>query len=75
MSDEPDGYHTYLLRVWRAQYSGRWLWRASLENPRTGERLTFATLDELCRYIESGPVPRENAWDPELDASPSAGGH
>jgi hypothetical protein len=56
MSDESDGYHTYLLRVWRARYGGHWQWHASLENPRTGERVTFATLDALSQYLESRSV-------------------
>lgn len=73
MSDELDGYHAYLLRVWRGQYGGRWQWHASLENPLTGERLTFATLDELRRYLESRPVLRGNVIDAELEASGPAG--
>jgi hypothetical protein len=68
MNEESDGYHTYLLRVWRAQYCGHWQWHASLENPRTGERLTFATLDELSRYLESRPVVSESTWDTEPEA-------
>lgn len=53
MSDEPDCYHTYLLRLWRAQCEGRWQWRASLERPSTGERAVFATLDELYNYFNT----------------------
>ena len=60
MNDEPDGYHSYLLRVWRAQVRGQWQWHASLESPHTGERMTFATLNELALYLASQPVLAED---------------
>ena len=70
MSDEPDGYHTYVLRVWRAHVRGRWQWHASLESPHTGERLTFATLNELMLYLASRPVLPEGLHDAEPEATP-----
>jgi hypothetical protein len=56
----PDGYMSYLLRLWRegGESVG---WRASLHDPRTGERMGFASVDELFGYLqrqmgtESGP--------------------
>jgi hypothetical protein len=50
MSDEPDAYQTYVLRLWRARCQGKWQWRASLESPNTGERHTFASLPQLFAY-------------------------
>ena len=38
MSDEPDAYQTYVLRLWRAKCQEKWQWRASPEGPHTGER-------------------------------------
>jgi hypothetical protein len=32
--------------------SGRWLWRAALESPHTGERQAFADLPGLFAYLE-----------------------
>lgn len=46
-------YHAYLLRLWRveAQRTGAATWRASLEDPHTGLRLGFATLEQLFAYL------------------------
>ena len=51
MSDEPDAYQTYVLRLWRAQCQGEWQWRASLESPHTGERQAFASLEQLFAFL------------------------
>lgn len=54
--EEPDvqnenEYQSYLLRLWRAGATGPKVWRASLENPRTGERLGFANLEQLFVFL------------------------
>jgi hypothetical protein len=41
-------YRAFLLRLWRAA-DGQW--RASLEDPHTGERRAFATLDQLLEHL------------------------
>jgi len=51
MSEERDAYQAYLLRLWRVPCQGRWQWRASLENPRTGERQLFAGLQQLFAFV------------------------
>lgn len=51
MNDEPDVYHAYLLRLWRAQIQGQWQWRASLESPHTGERQSFTNLEQLFAFL------------------------
>jgi hypothetical protein len=38
--------------LWLATEQGRLVWRASLENPHTGERLGFATLERLFAFLE-----------------------
>ncbi len=48
MTSEP-GYVAYLLRLWRVP-DGRW--RASLDDPHTGERLVFGSLPHLQRHLE-----------------------
>jgi hypothetical protein len=48
---EQRDYVSYLLRLWRVTANGEETWRASLECPRTGERLGFADLEALCRYL------------------------
>jgi hypothetical protein len=43
---------SYLLRLWPVQGAGQTVWRASLENPHTGEQLGFATLERLFAFLE-----------------------
>jgi hypothetical protein len=45
-------YHSYLLRLWLASDQGQPVWRASLENPQTGERLGFASLERLFTFLQ-----------------------
>ena len=46
----PKQYRSYLLRLWRAETLDT-CWRASLEDPRTGERVGFACLEQLFAYL------------------------
>jgi hypothetical protein len=43
-------YHTFLLSLWEEAGSAPG-WRCSLENPHTGERKGFKSLDELTAYL------------------------
>ena len=47
---EPSAYRSYLLRLWRAGEAGG-PWRASLQSAVAGERLGFASLDDLFDFI------------------------
>jgi hypothetical protein len=51
--DHPKGiaYHSYLLRFWRVDQCWTCDWRASLEDPRTGERIGFANLEDLFVFL------------------------
>ena len=40
-------YRSYLLRLWRTPHA----WRASLDDPHTGKRLGFASLEQLFAYL------------------------
>ena len=62
--DELDSYQVYVLRVWRAWCQDQCEWRASIECPGTGERQSFANLDQLlihlreqCKQQASDPSP------------------
>lgn len=46
----PD-YRSYLLRLWRE--TADLPWRATLEDPRTGEQYGFASLARLFAYLEA----------------------
>ncbi len=45
-------YFSYLLRVWLAEEGSQPQWRASLEDPLTGERQGFSSLEDVCRYLK-----------------------
>jgi hypothetical protein len=47
MDNEPELYRAFLLRLW-PQPGG---WRASLEDARSGERLGFASLEDLFAHL------------------------
>lgn len=42
---------SYLLRLWSTDAAGRQVWRASLEDVQTSERLGFATLEQLFVFL------------------------
>ncbi len=46
-------YQSYLLRLWQAEknISTCGDWRASLENPHTGEILNFSSLERLFEFL------------------------
>jgi hypothetical protein len=44
-------YLAYLLRLWEVDTGGQQVWRASLQDPRTGERRGFANLAELGTFL------------------------
>jgi len=58
---------SFLLRLWRAETKDVLEWRASLET-LDGDRLAFASIDELCLYLrrEAGlpPTPPPDHNDP-----------
>lgn len=49
-------YHSYLLRLWAAEEQGQLVWRASLQNARTGEQLSFSTLERLFLFLQDQAV-------------------
>lgn len=46
---EEKNYYAYLLRIWREGDQGGW--RASLENPHTGEKMGFADMEKLFVFL------------------------
>ncbi|HEX5691798.1 MAG TPA: hypothetical protein VFX76_17405 [Roseiflexaceae bacterium] len=51
MEGERRHYRSYLLRLWGAQSGEGFVWRASLEDARTGERHSFAELEQLFAFL------------------------
>ena len=44
-------YLAYLLRIWQIKDAEQLTWRASLEDPHTGERQGFATFEALIEFL------------------------
>jgi hypothetical protein len=44
-------YFSYLLRVWRVVRDDELVWVASLEDPRTGKRQSFTSLEDLYAFL------------------------
>jgi hypothetical protein len=51
MKEELNVYHAYLLRLRLTEYKGQGQWRASLESPHTGERQSFADLEQCFAFL------------------------
>jgi hypothetical protein len=60
----PQPYRAYLLRLWQDESDGRLVWRASLEDARTGERQGFADLAVLHTFLAE-----QTATDPQEPAA------
>ena len=50
--DRKKKYRSYLLRLWIDDVNGKQAWRISLENPFSGKRRGFASLRDLCAYLQ-----------------------
>jgi hypothetical protein len=48
---KPKEYLSFLLRLWRVKQNDENGWRASLENPHTGEVRGFASLEALWNFL------------------------
>lgn len=44
-------YISYMLRLWQAGDQEQSSWRASLENPHTGEQHGFANVEALFEFV------------------------
>lgn len=51
MSDERPRYLSYLVRLWQANSTGDPQWRASVEDPESGQRRGFADLESLFAFL------------------------
>lgn len=51
MAVEDRPYQAYLLRLWQVEHDGQPVWRASLEDPHTGQRYGFASLELLFMFL------------------------
>jgi hypothetical protein len=42
---------SFILRIWQADQSSPSHWRASVEEPESGERIGFASLEQLFAFL------------------------
>jgi hypothetical protein len=64
---EPKRYRAYLLRLWRVDGDdGGPVWRASLEEARSGERHGFADLARLYAFLDAQTA----RWAVDADEPP-----
>jgi hypothetical protein len=52
MTNDRAVYLSYLLRLWSMRVDDKTVWRASLESAITGERIGFASLDDLLDFLK-----------------------
>ena len=52
MTDSRRRYTAYLLRLWQVTNAEGTAWRASLESPRTHERIGFVSLNDLIKFLQ-----------------------
>ena len=60
MTTQEPRYLAYMLRLWQVRDNEEMLWRASLEDPHTGERRGFASLEMLCAFLQEQTRDDEN---------------
>jgi hypothetical protein len=62
---EPRRYRVYLLRLWQAEGDDdHTVWRAALEDARTGERRRFADLESLFAFLKEQLDAASNTYPP-----------
>ena len=60
------GQLAYLLRLWRIGEGEDAVWRASLQDVHTGERIGFPGLAAACAYLQAcmaAHTPPSHDWD------------
>ncbi len=70
MPETQVNYTSYLLRPWRVDNGGRPIWRASLENTRTGERHGFADPASLFAFLSRVTQPPPEPASPPEERPP-----
>ncbi len=50
-SMHPNNKCSFILRLWREVQSDTLDWRASVENPETGKRIGFSSLEQLFVFL------------------------
>lgn len=59
-------YISYLLRLWRMEDGDQPQWRAALEDPHTGQLISFTSLEELFAFLREQTTCQSLRTAPEL---------
>lgn len=46
-------YYSFLFRLWLVEQDNQFTWRASLEDPLTGQDQLFSSLDDLIHFLQN----------------------
>lgn len=63
MPNDLFSYRAFVLRTWQESgqdSAGTGIWRYSLEDPHSGERFGFATIDALVAFLQNQTVQVSN---------------
>jgi len=63
MITEEMGYRSFLLRLWCVKQNGELAWRASLEDPNTGQQYFFSSSDALNEFLRQLRQDLESEMD------------
>jgi hypothetical protein len=77
VSGENRQYLAYMLRLWQGNATETAVWRASLEDPHTGEQKGFADLESLFTFLKKqtdGAVERAESVSECYSKSDQNGG-
>ena len=71
MTTQEPRYLAYLLRLWQVRDNEEMIWRASLEDPHTGERRGFAALEMLFAFLreQARTETRQQEGSPKANES------
>ncbi len=70
---EDKTYFSYLLRMWRILRGNELVWLASLDDPHTGKRHSFTSLEKLFAFLlkqtqaANHPLEKQSDQDPLAD--------
>src|SRR5438128_2043874 len=64
-------YMTYLLRLWRTEETEPW--RASLNDPHSGDKHNFASLDQMIDFLRAQAGEARLNVDSEVSSKPATG--
>jgi hypothetical protein len=71
---EDKTYFSYLLRIWRVVRGGENVWLASLDEPHTGKRHSFTSLESLFAFLLRQSQEADRCAETRSDQSHSSAG-